>query len=90
MNLGSTPYRQTSKTAETASQTVFGHSSLFSQSVRRKMPRSQVSAFMFSRTYTYDYSVNAKQVNRFLDGKLPADDPVTRQIAVFLQRFSVE
>ena len=24
----------------------------FSKSVRRKMPRSQVSAFMFSRTYT--------------------------------------
>jgi hypothetical protein len=25
----------------------------FSKSVHRKMPRSQVSAFMFSRTYTY-------------------------------------
>jgi hypothetical protein len=25
----------------------------FSKSVRRKMPRSQVSAFMFSRPYTY-------------------------------------
>ena len=36
------------------------------------------------RDIAYDYSVNAKQVNRFLDGKLPADDPVTRQIAVFL------
>ena len=37
------------------------------------------------RDIAYDYSVNAKQVNRFLDGKLPADDPVTRQIAVFLK-----
>jgi hypothetical protein len=27
----------------------------FSKSVRRKMARSQVSAFMFSRTYTYHW-----------------------------------
>jgi hypothetical protein len=26
------------------------------------------------RDIAYDYSVNSKQVNRFLDGKLPADE----------------
>jgi hypothetical protein len=28
---------------------------------------------------------NAKQVNRFLDGKLPADDPAARHMTVFLK-----
>jgi hypothetical protein len=42
------------------------------------------------RDIAYDYSVNAKQVNRFLDGKLPADDPVPRQIAVFLKSVELD
>jgi hypothetical protein len=27
------------------------------------------------RDIAYDYGYNVKQVNRFLDGKLPTDDP---------------
>jgi hypothetical protein len=37
------------------------------------------------RDIAYDYGDNATQVNRFLDGKLPADDPAARQMAVFLK-----
>jgi hypothetical protein len=37
------------------------------------------------KSVAYDYGYNAKQVNRFLDGKLPADDPAARQMAVFLK-----
>ena len=37
------------------------------------------------RDIAYDYGYNVKQVNRFLDGKLPTDDPAARQIAVFLK-----
>jgi hypothetical protein len=33
----------------------------------------------------YDYRDNATQVNRFLDGKLPADDPAARHMAAFLK-----
>jgi type II secretory pathway predicted ATPase ExeA len=38
-----------------------------------------------ARDIAYDYGYNATQVNRFLDGKLPADDPAARQMAVFLK-----
>jgi hypothetical protein len=38
-----------------------------------------------ARDIAYDYGYNASQVNRFLDGKLPADDPAARQMAVFLK-----
>jgi hypothetical protein len=41
---------------------------LFSKSMRRKMPRSQVAAFMFSRSYNYPFfgSINAKYFAFFL------------------------
>jgi hypothetical protein len=35
---------------------------LFSKSVRRKMPRSQVSAFMFSRSYTYNVHLHGGDI----------------------------
>jgi hypothetical protein len=38
-----------------------------------------------ARDMAYDYGDNATQVNRFLDGRLPADDPAARQMAVFLK-----
>ena len=38
-----------------------------------------------ARDIAYDYGYNATQVNRFLDGKLPTDDPAARQMAVFLK-----
>lgn len=38
-----------------------------------------------ARDIAYDYGYNATQVNRFLDGKLPADDPAARPMAVFLK-----
>jgi hypothetical protein len=38
-----------------------------------------------ARDIAYNYGYNATQVNRFLDGKLPADDPAARQMAVFLK-----
>jgi hypothetical protein len=31
-----------------------------------------------ARGIAYDYGNNTTQVNRFLDGKLPADDPAAR------------
>lgn len=37
------------------------------------------------RDIAYDYNYNAKQINYFLDGKLPPDDPATRQLSVFLK-----
>lgn len=37
------------------------------------------------RDIAYDYGYNAKQINYFLDGKLPPDDPATRQLSVFLK-----
>jgi hypothetical protein len=40
---------------------------------------------MEAETTTGQPSSHAKQVNRFLDGKLPADDPAARQMAVFLK-----
>ena len=38
-----------------------------------------------ARDIAYDDGYNATQVNRFLDGKLPADDPAARHMAVFLK-----
>jgi type II secretory pathway predicted ATPase ExeA len=38
-----------------------------------------------ARDIAYDYGYNAQHVNRFLDGKLLADDPAARQMAVFLK-----
>jgi hypothetical protein len=38
-----------------------------------------------ARDIAYDYGYNATQVNRFLDGKLPGDDPAARQMAVFFK-----
>ncbi len=38
-----------------------------------------------ARDLAHDYGYTVKQVNRFLDGKLPADDPAARQMAVFLK-----
>lgn len=37
------------------------------------------------RDIAYDYRYSTKQVNRFLDGKLAADDPAGRQMSVFLK-----
>jgi type II secretory pathway predicted ATPase ExeA len=37
------------------------------------------------RDIAYDYGYNTKQINHFLDGKLPADDPAARQLSVFLK-----
>jgi hypothetical protein len=38
-----------------------------------------------ARDIAYDYGYNATYVNRFLDGKLPADDPAARHMAVLLK-----
>lgn len=49
--------------------------------IRTELKRLRYTA----RDMAYDYGYNATQVNRFLDGKLPADDPAARQMAVFLK-----
>jgi type II secretory pathway predicted ATPase ExeA len=41
------------------------------------------------RDIANDYGYQTTQVNRFLDGKLPADDPTSRQLAVFLKSLGV-
>jgi hypothetical protein len=40
---------------------------------------------MEAETITGQPSSHATQVNRFLDGKRPADDPAARQMTVFLK-----
>jgi type II secretory pathway predicted ATPase ExeA len=42
-----------------------------------------------ARDIAYDYGYQTTQVNRFLDGKLPADDPAGKQLAVFLKSLGV-
>jgi hypothetical protein len=38
-----------------------------------------------ARDIAYDYGQSTQQVNRFLDGKLPLDDPLGRQLTVFMK-----
>jgi type II secretory pathway predicted ATPase ExeA len=38
-----------------------------------------------TRDIAQDYGYSTRQVNRFLDGKLPQDDPATRQMALFFK-----
>ena len=38
-----------------------------------------------TRDIAHDYGYSTRQINRFLEGKLPADDPTTRQMAVFFK-----
>jgi hypothetical protein len=42
-----------------------------------------------ARDIAYDYGYQTTHVNRFLDGKLPADDPAGKQLAVFLKSLGV-
>jgi hypothetical protein len=41
------------------------------------------------RDIAYDYGQSTQQVNRFLDGKLPLDDPLGRQLSVFMKVLGV-
>lgn len=51
-----------------------------------KETRTELKRMGYSaRDIAYDYGCNIKQVNHFLDGKLPSDDPTSRQLAVFLK-----
>ncbi len=42
-----------------------------------------------ARDISSDYNFSIKQVNRFLDGKLPSDDPDSKQIATFLKTVGI-
>lgn len=42
-----------------------------------------------ARDLAYDYGYNTAQVNRFLDGKLPADDPAGKTLSVFLKTLGI-
>jgi type II secretory pathway predicted ATPase ExeA len=42
-----------------------------------------------ARDLAYDYGYNTAQVNRFLDGKLPVDDPAGKTLSVFLKTLGI-
>ena len=42
-----------------------------------------------ARDLANDYGYNTTQVNRFLDGKLPADDPAGKTLSVFLKTMGI-
>jgi hypothetical protein len=42
-----------------------------------------------ARDLAYDYGYNTAQVNRFLDGKLPVDDPAGKILSVFLKTLGI-
>jgi hypothetical protein len=49
-------------------------------------PRAELKRLGYTvRDRAYDYGDNSTRVNRFLDGKRPADDPAARHMAVFLK-----
>src|SRR5918992_5855553 len=58
----------------------------FSKSVHRKMPRSQVSAFMFSRTYTYVHFLSGCSSNSSLKHSRSSSVTLARNTPTSLKR----